>query len=78
MGIFSQEVADRKFARLVGQSTISFRQATSSEFKDFVMFLNSSYKHPSRQTLVKNIQAEVAILIPIFKEIMQQAPIVCF
>lgn len=76
--LFDQTIANRKFARMVGQSTISFRQATSPEFKEFTEYLNSEYHHPSRQTLIKAIRNEAEQLIPVLKALLSKAPIVSF
>jgi hypothetical protein len=73
---FSQLVAARKFARLIGPSTISLRQATSPDFADFATYLNPSFHPPSRQTLVKNIREEANRASGLIKQLMSDAPMV--
>jgi hypothetical protein len=70
--------ANRKFARLIGGSTISFRQASSPEFTEFAVYLNANYRHPSRQTLVNNICKEAESVAELFKNVISNAPKVIF
>jgi len=73
---FDQNVANRRLARFIGSSTVSFRQASSPEFASFSTYLNPEYRHPSRQTLVKHIFEEADRAANLLKQLLDEAPIV--
>lgn len=74
--VFDQAVADRMFSRFVGQSTVSFHQASSPELESFCAYLNPDYKHPSRNTLVTSIRQEAERASRLLKNLLREASIV--
>jgi len=76
--LFDPIVASRLLSRFVGASTISYRQATSSEFSDFASYLNPSYKLPSRGKLTSNIREEADRGKALIKDLLVKAPMVTF
>lgn len=75
-GAFDQQIADKLFARFAGSSTISFRQASSLKLSQFTTFLNPQYRHPSRETLVKQIREEAAQTVNLIKQLLRESLIV--